>query len=293
MGMSMEDVHLLKMSAALHDVGKIHIPNKVLHKPGRLTDEERDQVQEHPVLGSEMVAGIGEQEVVDTVRHHHERWAGGGYPDGIAGTDIPLFARIIAVADSYDAIRSTRSYRPGAGRDEAVSIIRAESGHQYDPDVVEAFLATLPSRSRVVAAFMSLTGPGALWRFLWQLVQRFGSAGLAPVLGALGAAFVIASSTLFAPFTPAKASNVQASLPSEKDGASDAIVATERDSEAARARAEARRAERRADAERAAARKERRTRRAGGADGRSGRSGSARGSGSGTTDGGTGSGTTN
>ena len=177
--MPLEDVLTLKMSAALHDVGKIEIPNKVLHKPGQLTKKSRGLVKEHPVIGSKMVAAIGDQEIVDTVRHHHERWDRRGYPDGISGTDIPLFSRVIAVADSYDCDQvGARSYRPGSSRDEAVAIMRAESGHQYDPDVVEAFLATLPSRSPVVAAFMSLTGPGALWRFVWQLFQRFGSSAL-------------------------------------------------------------------------------------------------------------------
>ena len=214
MGLSVDKVHTLRMAASLHDVGKIHIPNSILHKPGGLSEDERALVEEHPVTGSEMVAGIGDEDIIETIRHHHERWDGLGYPDGRAGTAIPLFARIITVADSYDAIRSNRSYRPGAGRDETVSIIRDESGHQYDPQVVDAFIATLPSRGRVVAAFMSLTGPGALWRFMLQLFQRFGSAGLAPVLGALAATFVIASSTLFAPFIPAEAASSESQHPS-------------------------------------------------------------------------------
>jgi putative nucleotidyltransferase with HDIG domain len=294
LGMPVADVLTLKMSAALHDVGKIEIPNKVLHKPGKLSDDEWALVKEHPVIGSKMVAGIGDQEIVDTVRHHHERWDGRGYPDGKAGTDIPLFSRIIAVADSYDAIRSARSYRPGSGRDQAVSILRAESGHQYDPDVVEAFLATLPSRSPVVAAFMSLTGPGAMWRFVWQLFQRFGSSALAPVLGSLGAAFVIVSTTLLTPFMPAVAAPVAASTPSMGDGS---ILGTKGDSQTARSPAELRadrraerrveqRAERRA-AERRAIRRERRERRSGSA---AGGSGSSQGSGSGTQNGGTPSG---
>jgi hypothetical protein len=296
LGMVLEDVHTLKMSAALHDVGKIEIPNKVLHKPGKLTDEEWALVKEHPVIGSKMVAVIGDQEIVDTVRHHHERWDGRGYPDGMAGTDIPLFSRIIAVADSYDAIRSARSYRPGSGRDETVSIMRAESGHQYDPEVVEAFLATLPSRSPVVAAFMSLTGPGAMWRFVWQLFQRFGSSALAPVLGSLGAAFVIVSSTLLTPFEPAVAAPVAASTPPMGHGS---IVGTKDDSRAARSPAEQRadrRAERRVEqrAERRANRRERRERRSGSAGGSLGGSGTQNGgSGSGTQNGGSGSGAQN
>ena len=308
LGMSVEDVFTLKMSAALHDVGKIEIPNKVLHRPGKLTDEEWALVKEHPVIGSRMVAAIGDQEIVETVRHHHERWDGGGYPDGLAGTDIPLFARIIAVADSYDAIRSNRSYRPGAGRDEAVSIIDAESGHQYDPEIVAAFMATLPTRSRGVAALMSLSGPGGLWRLLGQLFQRFGSSALAPALGALGTTFVIASSTLLTPFVPAAAAPVAASVPTAPSVGEGSIVGSTRESradaraerraeqrraerrQAERRRAERRQAERRAErrrAERIADRRERRKRLAGGTGGTAGA-----GSGSGTQNGGGGSGTT-
>jgi uncharacterized membrane protein YgcG len=244
LGMPVEDVFTLKMSAALHDVGKIEIPNKVLHKPGKLNDEEWELVKQHPVIGSRMVGVIGDQQIIDTVRHHHERWDGGGYPDGISGTDIPLFSRIIAVADSYDAIRSARSYRPGSGRDEAVVIITEQRGHQYDPEVVDAFMATLPSSSRVAAAFMGLTGPGAIWRFVWQLFQRFGSSALAPALGSLGAAFVIVSSTLFGSFAPAVASPVT-STPGPPIGHG-SVVGLKGETPNADARAE-QRAERRAE----------------------------------------------
>ena len=246
MGLPLEDLETLRMAASLHDVGKYRIPNQILHKPGRLSDDERALVETHPVVGSEMVDVIGNQQIVATVRHHHERWDGAGYPDGIEGTEIPVFARVIAVADSYDAIRSNRSYRPGASRDEAVSIIGAESGHQYDPDVVEAFMATLPARNRFVAALMSLTGPGALWRFLWQLFQRFGSTGLAPVLGAVGAGFLIVTSTFVAPAAPAVAgpAPVEAVIP-DPSIVPDPIVGAGADRATTAARAERRRSERR------------------------------------------------
>lgn len=208
LGLPLEDVDVLRMSASLHDVGKIRVPNSVLHKTGALTDEERALIQEHPALGADMVASIGVECVVEAVRHHHERWDGGGYPDGKAGTDIPLFSRVIAVADSYDAIRSHRSYRRGSSRDEAVQVLNDESGKQFDADVVYAFLTTLPARGRSVAALTSLaTGPGALWRHLAQLFQRFGSAALAPAVGAAGAAVIVASSTFLSPAGPALASS--------------------------------------------------------------------------------------
>ena len=204
MGLSLEDVELLRMSAALHDVGKIRIPNSVLHKTGPLTEEERALVQEHPTVGASMVAIIHVEQIVDAVRHHHERWDGGGYPAGVAGTEIPLFSRVIAVADSYDAIRSNRSYRTGASRDEAVRVLSDQAGRQFDAGVVEAFLTTLPAHSRAVAAFTSLaTGPGALWRYLGQLFQRFGSTALAPALGAAGTAVILGSTSLLTPGLPA------------------------------------------------------------------------------------------
>ena len=248
MGLSVEDLETLRMAASLHDVGKYRIPNQILHKPGRLDDDERALVETHPVVGSEMVDVIGDERIVATVRHHHERWDGAGYPDEIEGDEIPLFARVIAVADSYDAIRSNRSYRPGASRDEAVSIIGAESGHQYDPDVVEAFMATLPARNRVVAAVMSLTGPGALWRFLWQLFQRFGSTGLAPVIGAVGAGFLIVTSTFVAPPEPAAAAPAPvAAVTPDPSIIPEPIVGVRADPATAGARAERRRSERRDD----------------------------------------------
>ena len=204
MGLPPADVEILRMSASLHDVGKIRVPNKVLHKPGKLSQEERALIEEHPALGAEMVSSIGDERIVDAIRHHHERWDGRGYPDGIGGTDIPLFARVIAVADSYDAIRSTRSYRAGASRDESVSILVAESGHQFDEEVVDAFLTTLPARGRVVAWLTSLaTAPGAMWRFLEQLFQRFGSTALAPAIGAAGTAVIIGTTSLLSPAIPA------------------------------------------------------------------------------------------
>ena len=250
MGLPLVDVEVLRMSASLHDVGKIRVPNKVLHKTEQLTDDERSLIEEHAVLGAEMVASIGDQQIVDAVRHHHERWDGRGYPDGTVGTETPLFARVIAVADSYDAMRSTRSYRTGASRDEAVQILTDESGHQFDPEVVDAFLTTLPARGRVVAWFTSLaTGPGALWRFLKHLFQRFGNSALAPALGAAGTAVIVGTTSLLNPAVPAQAHALKGSehaapspATSTVPAPADASETRDGDRVAARERADRRRA---------------------------------------------------
>ena len=204
LGLSLKEIEVLRKAASLHDVGKMRIPNSVLHKPGKLDDDERALIEEHPVLGAWMVASIGDGHIVRTVRHHHERWDGTGYPDRIEGNHIPLFSRIIAVADTYDAITSTRSYRAGGSRKRALEIIKAESGKQFDPLVVEAFLTTLPARSPLLAGLALLVGPQVLWRHFTQWFRRFGAGAVAPGLGAVGAAVVLGASTFVAPGGPAR-----------------------------------------------------------------------------------------
>jgi ribonuclease P protein subunit RPR2 len=125
----------------LHDIGKIGIPDRILQKPGPLTDEERRVMQTHAPLGAQMLEAIGRLrgEGLAVVRHHHERWDGGGYPDGLSGDVIPLGARIFAVADALDAITSDRPYRAAGPWERAVAEIRTEAGRQFDPAIVKAF----------------------------------------------------------------------------------------------------------------------------------------------------------
>jgi response regulator RpfG family c-di-GMP phosphodiesterase len=127
----------------LHDVGKIGIPDSVLQKPGPLDGSERALMQTHTVLGEQMLGGVAllQGHGVDVVRSHHERWDGDGYPDGLAREEIPLGARIFAVADTLDAITSNRPYRAAAPWSHAAGVILSESGRQFDPDVVDAFRA--------------------------------------------------------------------------------------------------------------------------------------------------------
>jgi HD-GYP domain-containing protein (c-di-GMP phosphodiesterase class II) len=128
----------------LHDVGKVAIPDAILFKPDKLTDEEYALIARHPVVGAEIlrdVTFLGEAKLV--VRHHHERWDGAGYPDGLQGDDIPLAARVFAVADTLDALTTDRPYRPAVGWEEARSVIAAQSGTQFDPAIVQAY-ETIP-----------------------------------------------------------------------------------------------------------------------------------------------------
>jgi ribonuclease P protein subunit RPR2 len=130
----------LEFGFLLHDIGKVAIPDAILYKPGPLSEEERALMSRHPVIGSEIVRGIEFlAEAADVVRSHHERWDGTGYPDGLAGEDIPLAARVFAVADVLDALTTDRPYRPATSLRYAREMITAESGTHFDPRAVEAF----------------------------------------------------------------------------------------------------------------------------------------------------------
>lgn len=133
---------LLRTAALLHDVGKMKIPREILHKVTPLTDDEFDQIKEHPVIGAEWVGKLDPRgQLAKTIRHHHERWDGKGYPDGLAGHEIPELSRIIAVVDAFDAMTSDRPYRSSMSTEKALSILRSNAGTQFDPRVVNAFLA--------------------------------------------------------------------------------------------------------------------------------------------------------
>jgi putative nucleotidyltransferase with HDIG domain len=130
----------LEFGFLLHDIGKLAIPDAILYKPGALTEEERGLMAQHPLIGAQIVRGIEFlSAAVEVVRSHHERWDGSGYPDGLAGEEIPLAARVFAVADVLDALTTDRPYRPASTMAVAREMITAESGKQFDPRVVEAF----------------------------------------------------------------------------------------------------------------------------------------------------------
>jgi ribonuclease P protein subunit RPR2 len=128
----------------LHDVGKVAVPDAILFKTGKLTAQEYALIERHPVIGSEILRGVDFlAEAVQVVRHHHERWDGSGYPDGLRGEEIPLSARVFAVADALDALTTDRPYRPAVGFPEARAEIARGSGTQFDPSVVAGY-ETLP-----------------------------------------------------------------------------------------------------------------------------------------------------
>ncbi len=141
LGLSRRQCHQVSLAAKLHDVGKVRVPETILNKPGPLTPEEYRLVQEHPVIGERILERIiRDQDVLAAVRGHHERYDGGGYPDGFKGTQIPPLARLIAVADCYDALTSERSYREALSAAEAVAVLRRGAGTCFDPGFVHAFI---------------------------------------------------------------------------------------------------------------------------------------------------------
>jgi len=142
-----ETVELIVKSSPLHDIGKIGVPDSILLKPGPLTQEEFEEMKKHTVLGSEALL-VAEKELgsstflriaADLCRSHHEKWNGEGYPDGLSGNDIPLAGRLMAVADVYDALISSRVYKPPFSHADATAIILEGKGTHFDPDIIDAF----------------------------------------------------------------------------------------------------------------------------------------------------------
>ena len=147
-----ERIDRLQQAALLHDIGKIGIRSSILDKPGKLTDEEFATIREHPAIGDKILSPIDAfRDLVPMVRQHHERWDGKGYPDGLAGEAITLEARILAVADVYDAMASDRPYRKGMDFSKVLSIIESEAGCQFDPAVVAVFLEMMQEKAELAA----------------------------------------------------------------------------------------------------------------------------------------------
>ncbi|MEM7754985.1 MAG: HD-GYP domain-containing protein [Planctomycetota bacterium] len=140
-GLSEHEASRIHVSGILHDIGKIGVPDHVLCKPSRLTEDEFALIKKHPVLGNDILKGIpAVTDVLPGVLYHHERWDGRGYPEGLAGENIPLMARILALADTFDSMSSNRSYRSARARSQVLDEIRNCAGAQFDPQLAEAFL---------------------------------------------------------------------------------------------------------------------------------------------------------
>jgi diguanylate cyclase (GGDEF)-like protein/putative nucleotidyltransferase with HDIG domain len=151
LGLPAEEIELTRLAGSLHDLGKLAIPEEILRKPAALSDAERLVLERHPQIGYRMLESLGVDPIAYWVLHHHERWDGSGYPDGLAGERIPLGARIIFVSDAFDAMTSDRLYRDSLSYEDAIAEVERCSGSQFDPDVVNAFLACVGPRVPVGA----------------------------------------------------------------------------------------------------------------------------------------------
>jgi HD-GYP domain-containing protein (c-di-GMP phosphodiesterase class II) len=143
MGLSVEHVELVRLGGLLSDVGKLALPDDLLQKPGPLTDSERQAVQRHPEIGFAMLDSLGADPVATWIRYHHERWDGRGYPERLSGERIPLGARILFVADAFEAMTSDQAWRPKLTVSEALAELVRCAGTQFDPAVVAALVEEL------------------------------------------------------------------------------------------------------------------------------------------------------
>lgn len=144
LGLSEEDLHLLKVGGLFHDIGKIGVPDSILLKTSRLTDDEYSEIKNHPSIGAHILSNASLfQDIIPIVKHHHERYDGFGYPGKLAGENIPYLARIASVADSYDAMTSKRTYRDPMPLDVVKQEIEKNKGTQFDPKIADTFLDIL------------------------------------------------------------------------------------------------------------------------------------------------------
>jgi HD domain len=159
MGWPAEESDDIRLAASMHDIGKIGIPDSILNKPGKLTDKELEIMQKHTELGAKILVGSGIpllQMAQEIAQYHHEKWDGSGYPGGVAGKEIPASARIVTIADVYDALIHSRVYKTAKTEESTVSIMSEERGKKFDPDIFEIFLRLLPEFRRIRQEF-----PGA------------------------------------------------------------------------------------------------------------------------------------
>jgi putative nucleotidyltransferase with HDIG domain len=190
MSLPPEQIARIRTAAVLHDIGKVETPMPILEKVAPLSDQEYEVVKRHVTAGAQMVASLGDPELTAIVRHHHERVDGGGYPDGLAGEEIPLGARIVAVADTFDAVTSTRAYRAAMSHKQALALLDREAGTQLDPDAVRTFRSHYSGVGPVSLCAGLLGGARQLGE---MLVAQLGRAATASKAAAITAATAVAA----------------------------------------------------------------------------------------------------
>jgi putative nucleotidyltransferase with HDIG domain len=208
LGLPAADVAKIRLAAAVHDVGKLVVPLEILNKPSRLTDEEFEVIKRHALVGADMVRPLGDDELTEMVADHHERLDGSGYPSQLSGREIPLGARVIAVADTFDALTSRRAYKPVTRHRDVFRILSEEAGTQLDSDAVQAF-------SRCYSGFWGI----AAWSILSGAPQRalLPLGGHVPVPGGTLSAKALA---VFAAATALTGGAVSGSSPANSQDAS-------------------------------------------------------------------------
>ncbi len=196
LGLNEEETQELATAAALHDIGNLRVPEHVIRKAGELTLEERSTIEGHVLLGAIMAFDAGGETVVRGVRHHHERWDGNGYPSGLKGDKIPLFARVIGIAEAYDAMTSTRPYRQSFTQDQAVTVLREESGSQFDAALVETFVKTLPEPLEIVERFPFLAWAQRQLHELRILFRRVGAVAMSAAASTIAIALILGTAVI-------------------------------------------------------------------------------------------------
>jgi putative two-component system response regulator len=151
-GWPLADSENIRLAAPMHDIGKIGVPDAVLSKPGKLTEEEFELMKSHAEIGARLLSGSNSpmlQMAEQVARHHHERWDGKGYPSGLAGTAIPQCARIVAIVDVFDALSHARAFRPAMPEDQVLSILEEGRGTHFDADLLALFFQSLPEMRKI------------------------------------------------------------------------------------------------------------------------------------------------
>jgi HD domain len=225
MGLPREEVARIRTAAAIHDVGKVETPKAILHKPGPLTADEYEVIKKHPGDGALMVTVLRDPELTAMVRHHHERLDGTGYPGALSGSEIPLGARIIAVADTFDAITSTRPYRAASPHKKAIDTLRHESGTRLDPAAVRAFCAHYAGR-RPIFLWASVAGlPERVVSWLGGSLASVASAAKMAAVALLVGGLAGTTSTLAVPVTKSRSTNTHSGTTAGQSQAARATLA--------------------------------------------------------------------